>query len=138
MKDIAAVIIRVLGLVAAQWATVWVTNIGYDEGGGANIGAGLFAFLVLVVVSFGWAAFDARGSRRVGALVLRWVVVAVILGIAAAFQAQGFGTRSGLDMNVLMSDLMSLSAFIVGFVAVPAAAGLALGSSLTRRKRSPG
>ncbi len=138
MKDVAAVIIRLLGLLAAQWAAFWAGNIGYDPEGGANIGAGLLAFLVTLVVAFVWAVVDGRGSRRVGALLLRWAVVAVVLGVVSAFQAQGFGVESGLDMTSLRSDLTGLAPFTAGLVAVPAAAGLALGSLLARWKRSRG
>lgn len=139
MKDIAAVIIRVLGLVAVAWVGFWAGNIGYDEAGGANIGAGLLAFLVVMIATLVWAVVDGRRSRRtVGPLVARWVVVAVVLGVLSAFQTQGFGTRSGLDTEVLRSDLTSLAPFTFGLVAVPAAVGLAVGALIARgRGRRP-
>lgn len=132
-----AVVVRLVALWAARWLAVQVADIGYDPAGGANIGAGLLAFLVTMIVALVWAGIDARRSGRWGATLLRWLVVGVLLGVASSFQAQGFPfSGRGLDTAVLASDLRGLTPFETGLVAVPAAIGVAVGM-LARRRRQP-
>lgn len=136
MRDIAAVVVRVLALYVTQWVVLRVTDIGSDEAGGANIGAGLLAFLVTMVVAFVWSLADGLKSTRVLADVLRWLVVAVVFGVLSALSAQVSG--SGFDADVLRSDLAMVSPFAFGLVAGPAALGLAVGMLIARRRRPVG
>ncbi len=91
MSPVVAIIVRILGLAAAAWLAFWAANLGHDEDGGANIGAGLLAFAAVVLVSLVWSFVDGRRSGRAGSILGRWAVVGVVVGVLAAFQAQSFG-----------------------------------------------
>lgn len=89
--------------------------------GGANIGAGLLAFALIVVAALGWAALDRRRGLSWPALLIRWSVVAVAVGLWSPISLQlGEG---GFDGRVLAADLVSLGPFSAGLVFVPAALG---------------
>lgn len=83
------VVVRVLAIAAVAivgFFGLTVLGGGFDAPD-ANIGAGLVVFVVFVVGSFGWAAFDGwRGAGsavlgQLGPLVLRWTIVAALVPV---------------------------------------------------------
>lgn len=113
----SAVLVRILA-VAASYAIVFgVERLRAGEDVGADIGVGLIWFAVLVVGSAAWGCRDAR-RRPVGPVVLTWLVVAVVVGVAMPFVGAARG--AGFDWAVVRSDLLRVSPFIAGLIAVPA------------------
>lgn len=102
-----------------------------DDGGGADIGAGLIAFGAVVVISFGWAYVD---GRRQGAspTVVTWAAVAAafgllwLLGLALVETDDSLGLVERLRLDVTMV------VFTAGLVFVPAGLGAALGGTAHR------
>ena len=152
MTHVYAVVVRLLAVSAASWGTVWLLDLGLSEAeAGANIGAGLIAFAVTVLVALVWAFRDGRrapgtgsargsakptrseGAASLAARVAWWVAAAVLLGLVAPLQAQSFAPP--LDTALLTVHLQTLTPFYVGLVGVPAGLGLTLGA-LTRRARA--
>lgn len=102
-----------------------------DDGGDANIGAGLIAFGVVVVVSFGWAFVDGR-RRGASPTVATWAVVAVafgllwLLGLALVEADDSLGLVERLRLDAAMV------VFTAGLVFLPAGLGAALGGTAHR------
>lgn len=100
-----------------------------DTGGGANIGAGLIAFGLLVVACGGWGLYD--GLRRpIGSVLLVWLVVGLLVGAAWPFLIGLSEGGTGVDLDVVFADLLTLTPFTMGLVCVPALVGAAVGSTL--------
>ncbi|HHU11041.1 MAG TPA: hypothetical protein GXZ60_13670 [Intrasporangiaceae bacterium] len=128
-----AIVIRVLVIAAvvplAGWAFDLATT-GGDKSGGANIGAGLFAFTVGAVLAFVWGIVD---GRRTGlsflTLLGRWALVcalAALLGWAVLW------LREGYDVATAMSDLTSLTPFFFATIFGPSVVGVLIGWVLRR------
>ena len=133
MAHLVAIVVRVLGLAAATWLAFWAANLGYDEAGGANIGAGLLAFLAVLLVSLVWSFVDGRRSGRRRQTIGRWLVAGIVIGVLSAFQAQSFAWgEHGIDTTVLLADLRGLAPFTFGLVAVPAVIGTLVGVASRR------
>lgn len=151
MNHVLAVVVRLLGLLAASWATMWLADLGMSDAEvGVNIGAGLLAFAVTALLALGWAFVDGHRAPRsnrggsaesappvrgasLAARAVWWVVVAILVGLSAPLQAQAFTLP--FDTAVLASDLQTLTPFHLGLVGIPAALGLLLGA-LTHRSRA--
>lgn len=124
-----SVIVRALGLGLAAVAGYLLMTFLDDGEGGANIGAGLSVFGILIAGGFTWAGLDAissdgtRGQRvGLGALLLRWVLVSVL---AVAVLMGGMVLRNGKDY---LTDLEPSSlVFLVLLALVPSVVGTLLG-----------
>lgn len=104
------------------------------EYSGANIGAGLIAFGVAVVMAFAWAAYDAR-RRPTGTVIRDWAVVALVFAVAISVAPQVFQGGDGMDVDVWLSDLLSLSALSFVMVFGPASmAALVVGAATDARR----
>ena len=102
-----------------------------DGGSGANIGAGLIAFGVVVLVSFGWGFVDGR-QRGASPTVVTWAVVASAFGLAWLL---GLALVEADDSMSLAERLMldsPIAVFTAGLVLVPAGLGAALGGTAHR------
>jgi hypothetical protein len=124
-----AVRLAVMGAaLAAYYAAV---PFLFPDDGDANIGAGLIAFGVVVVISFGWAYVDGR-RRGASPTVVTWAFVAAafglmwLLGLALveADDSLGLGERLLLDFPMVV--------FTAGLVFLPAGVGAALGGTAHR------
>ena len=99
-----------------------------DDGGGANIGAGLIAFGVVVLVSFGWAYVDGR-RRGAASTTVTWAIVAVafgllwLLGLAVVEADDSMSIAERLRLDAF------LAVFTAGLVFLPAGVGAAIGGS---------
>lgn len=129
MTHVLAVLVRAVVVAVAAVAAGFLMNIGVDEGG-ANIGAGLVAFLVIAVISLAWSFTDGRRWRSMGRALAVWAAVAVLVAVAMVLQIQLQG--SGIDPEVLRSDMMTVAPMLFGLVLIPAAIGSVIGA-LTNR-----
>jgi hypothetical protein len=130
--QIIAIVVRLVVMGAALGAYYAAIPFLFpDDGGGANIGAGLIAFGAVVLVSFGWACVD--GLRRGAApTVVTWAVVAAAFGLMwllglALVEADG---SIGVAERLLLDSPVAVLA--AGLVLVPAGAGAALGGTAHR------
>lgn len=99
-----------------------------DDGGGANIGAGLIAFGVVVLVSFGWALVDAR-RRGAAPTMLVWAVVAAAFGLSWLLGLAILDADDSMSIAERLRLDAFLAVFTAGLVLVPAGLGAALGGS---------
>ena len=110
--------------------------------GGANIGFGLLVLLALVVVASVWAARDGRRGGRAGTRLLPlaacWAGVVVLVAVAMAVWISVAGALygGGFPVEVLVSDLRSVTPFTAGLIGVPALTALALVHAGTRPRGS--
>ena len=106
--------------------------------GGANIGFGLLVFLALAVAASVWAARDGRRGGRAGTrllpLAMCWAAVVVLVAAAMAvwISVAGALDGGGFSVEVLTSDLRSLTPFTAVLIGVPALIALTAGHSGTR------
>ncbi|TGN66322.1 hypothetical protein EXE59_21945 [Nocardioides eburneiflavus] len=102
-----------------------------DDGGGANIGAGLIAFGGVVPVSFGWAYVDGR-RRGAAATTATWAIVALafgalwLIGLAVAEADDSMGLVERLRFDAF------LAVWTAGLVLLPAGVGAAIGGTTHR------
>lgn len=126
-----AAVVRLVLLGAAMAAYYAATPFLFPDAADANIGAGLIAFGVVVLVSFGWAFADGR-RRGTAPTVVVWAVVAIGFG---ALWLLGIATIA-TDASMTLGERLRLDAFFVvftaGLVFVPAAVGAALGARTSR------
>lgn len=125
------VIVRALGIGLVATLAYLVMSIGDDGEGGANIGAGLAVFAVLVVGGFAWGLRDGMGRHRGRAaqpipletLVLRWALASLL---AVALVVVALVLRHGaqrLDLDA------SSTVFLVLLALVPSVIGVLIGYS---------
>jgi hypothetical protein len=96
--------------------------------GDANIGAGLVAFGLICLLSFGWAVVDAR--RRGGTPTVQvWAVVAVAAGLLWLLALAFVDADSSMSLQERLRQDAFLAVFTASLVLVPAMLGAALGSA---------
>lgn len=128
MSHVIALIVRVAVTAALAWlALEAMLRTEGEEVVGANIGAGLAAFLVVAVVSLVWSFLDARGGRSWLATVVLWGLVGLVLGLLASLRVHLTG---GLSVDVMSDDLPGSLVFGLVLAGVPAALGAAVGAAL--------
>lgn len=138
----AAVLVRALGIGLAAAAAYLLLTLT-DDGGGANIGAGLAVFAVLALGGFAWGLLDGldrRGSRAMGvalgALVLRWVLVSVL---SVAVVVVALVARHGAErLDIDASSTVLLWLLVLGPAVVGALMGYAARGGSTSGLRSGG
>jgi hypothetical protein len=124
------ILLRVLirtAILAAGWAA-YTLLVGWlwDDDGGANIGAGLLAFGLVLVVAVLGGFVDGR-RYPLGTTVGVWVVSGALLGLFASFMT---GLSGGsLDSDVFQSDAMGMVPFFAFLVAIPSMIGGIFGSA---------
>lgn len=117
-------LVRALAFVAGSVAAHLIINALPDDGGGANIGAGLIVFALIVVTAFIWGFVDG-GRIPISVLAAVWLAVGATLGVADPFLIAMSGGE--LDWSVVCSDLVTFVPFDLVLVGVPAIIGGALG-----------
>lgn len=129
MSIVVAVLVRVVAMGAALAG--YYAAIPYlfpDDGGGANIGAGLIAFGAMVLISFGWAFVDGT-ARGISPTIATWAIVAAIVSsgwLVARAVSEADASTSATE--IITHDLGTLP-FTLGLVLVPAAVGAAIGTA---------
>lgn len=125
MGFVLGVVVRVFVLGLLSWG---LAELGVGSRAervvGADVGAGLIEFALLALVAFLWALRDGRQHRVVPAAVT-WLVVAALYAAITAVRPQGFD--AGINPDLLIRDLVDVSPFVFGLVAVPGVLGSAFG-----------
>jgi len=124
------VIVRALVVAVLAFLVGWVTNLLSDDGT-ANIGAGLFALLTVLVVAFVWALRDARRDALARVLV-RWAVVGVLVGLGFAVLPQ-VGSDEFFSLDTYLSDVPGSAPVGLALTLGAAAVGGLVGALLGRR-----
>ncbi len=131
VNSLIAVLVRTVATALTAAGAGWLMTVGEPEDMvGANIGAGLMAFLAIAVVSLVWSFLDAKGGRSYLGAVAIWAVVGLLIGALGALQAQGFD--GPIDRAILWDDLKGLSILGGLLAVVPAVVGAGVGA-LARR-----
>ena len=130
MRILLAALVRValMGVALAVYYAALPTLFP-DDGGGANIGAGLIAFGALVLISFGWSTFDGRVHAFAPAAAI-WAIVAAVVSIGwlvALAVAEADASMSVAEF--IRNDLGTLP-FTAGLVLAPALVGALIGHAL--------
>jgi hypothetical protein len=119
-------LLRSAVLVAGLATYFGVLRLVGDSAGDPNIGAGLLAFVLIVVVSGVWGFLDGR-RLPLGRVVRIWAVAGAAVGLVqVGLVAWNDGDWDG---SVIAADLLVLFPFMVALVIVPAVTGAAIGSS---------
>jgi hypothetical protein len=130
MSTLLAALVRIVVMSAALAA--YYAALPYlfpDDGGGANIGAGLIAFGALVLISFGWAFVDGTAWGITPAIII-WTIVAAVVSVGwLVARAVVEADASTSATEIVTHDLGTLP-FTLGLVLVPAAVGAAVGHGL--------
>ncbi|WP_109505498.1 hypothetical protein [Nocardioides speluncae] len=119
--------IRVLVLIAG-WTVynVLVNWIWTEDQQDANIGAGLLAFGLVLVVAVAGGFIDGR-RLSLGETVMTWLLAGAVLGVfAALFSAFQDGS---IDWSVFRSDVAGMVPIFAFLVAIPAMIGGIFGSA---------
>ena len=127
MRPVLAAVVRLVLLGAAMAAYYAATPYLFPGAEDANIGAGLIAFGVVALVSFGWAFADGRHRGAAPALVV-WTVVAVAFGLLWLLGLAVLGADESLTLAERLRLDAFLAVFTAGLVLLPAAAGAGLGA----------
>ena len=102
-----------------------------SEPGDPDIGAGLIAFGIIIIISFVWSVVDGRRSGLTSTAA-RWAIVAVVFSLgwvvllAVAERDGSMSTRDALSAS------LGLVPFTIVLVLVPSLVGAAIGQSLRR------
>lgn len=130
MRSLLAALVRtvVIGVgLAAYYAAL--PTLFPDDGGGANIGAGLIAFGALALISFGWAFIDGR-TRGIAPAIVIWAIAAGLFSVGWLVALAIGGADSSMSVTeLIVSDLATLP-FTLGLVIGPGAVGAAIGGAL--------
>lgn len=122
-RVLAGVLVRsaVLALVIAAYGAAVNRSESTDA-----LGAGLLAFLLVVVVAFGWAFVDGLRHGFVPALVT-WVLTAALGGVAICVALALTVADEGVG-----SAIADSAVFFAVLLVVPALVGLGLGAVVHR------
>ncbi len=133
MTHLLAVFLRVaaLALVVTAYMTLAVPLMGAPRD--ANIGAGLIAFGIVIVVTVGWSFVDGRRSG-LAPTVIRWAVVAVVFSLGWVVLLAMQDGETSLGSREAVAAALALIPFTTGLVLVPSVVGAAIGQ---RRRREP-
>lgn len=130
LLDIAIRTGGLLGFHLLVLLLMWL--LARDSTGGANIGAGLLAFALIIVISGLWGFYDGR-RRGFGRLALIWVPTAVLTAVGMSLL---FQSSLHIDVDVFLSDLRDSGGFLILVVLLPAVLSGGLGA-LMRPGTSP-
>ncbi|NHA67172.1 hypothetical protein [Phycicoccus flavus] len=126
------VLLRVVVVVLLAAAVGFGLSALSDPSGGADIGAGVLAFALVVLVSFVWSLLDGRRAG-LGRVLLRWLLVAVLVGAFLAAFPQ-IGSDTSFDLQVYLGDLPESGPFGAALVFVPALVGALIGRLIGGRR----
>ncbi len=110
--------VRALALLVLFWGQMWLWDT-FAPSTDANIGAGLLAFLTVVVLSGVWGLLDGRRHGLVGALAA-WVLAASVFDAVAA----------------VAQDSWDSFGFLTALSLVPALLGVLPGAAVRAARRS--
>ena len=123
-----AIVVRLVVLGVALGCYYAALPLLFPGSTDANIGAGLIAFGVVVLVSFGWALVDAR-RRGAAPTMLVWAVVAAAFGLLWLLGLALLEADDSMSIAERLRVDAFLAVFTAGLVFVPAGLGAAIGGS---------
>ncbi|NYF98525.1 hypothetical protein [Janibacter cremeus] len=126
LSDIA---LRSMALIGFYLGASWIVGL-LPGSGGANIGAGLLLFVVIMVLSGLGGLYDGRRAGFLRTVVI-WAATSVIVAMGMVALIDGFHP---FDADIFWSDLRDIGALMVGLVVMPALLG-GLITGLTRADR---
>lgn len=131
MTYLLAVLLRVAALagVVTAYMTLVVPFMG--EPGDANIGAGLIAFGIVILVTVAWSFVDGRRAG-LAPTVTRWAIVAVVFSLGWVVLLAVADGDTSLGSREAVGAALALIPFTIGLVLVPSLVGAAIGQ---RRRR---
>lgn len=130
MSIAVAALVRVVAVGAALAAYYAALPLLFpDDGGGANIGAGLIAFGALALISFGWAFVDGA-ARGVAPAAIIWAIVAAALSIGWLVVRAVIEADASMSASDLIRHDLGGVPFTRGLVLVPAVVGAVVGGAL--------
>lgn len=130
MSTLIAALVRIVVMAAAL--AVYYAALPYlfpDDGGGANIGAGLIAFGALVLISFGWAFVDGT-ARGISPTIIIWTVVAAVVSVGWLVVRAVVEADASMSAAEIISHDLGTIPFTLGLVLAPAAVGSVIGGAL--------
>lgn len=122
-----SIVVRSVALVVGWAAYTGLLSLVADGEGGANIGAGLLGFALVLLAAASWAFLDGR-RNGLGWVSKVWVVVGAVLALFVPLMVAV--TDGTFDASVVLSDLLTVAPFILLLVTVPAVVAGAIGSQL--------
>lgn len=129
MSIVVAVLVRVVAMGAAlagYYAAI--PSLFPDDGGGANIGAGLIAFGALVLISFGWAFVDGT-TRGVSPTITIWAIVAAVMSVGWLVARAVAEADASMSATEIFTHDLGTVPFTLVLVLLPAAVGAATGAA---------
>lgn len=130
MSIFIAVLVRVVATgagLAAYYALL--PTLFPDDGGGANIGAGLIAFGALMLIGFAGSLVDGR-IRGVATALIIWAIVAAIISVGWLVALSSSEADSSMSVrDLIINDLATLP-FTAGLIFGPALVGAFIGHAL--------
>ncbi|MGL4177561.1 MAG: hypothetical protein ACRCSN_15960 [Dermatophilaceae bacterium] len=133
-RTVVDILLRAAAVTALTWGTFELVDLASGPVVGANIGAGLFAYIALVAAAAAGGGVDGRFRpplrRGLGVWAGVAVVVAVVLPALSRFGAPG------VSLDVYLADVLELGWFDAAAVFGPATVGLLLGHAI-RGARQP-
>lgn len=130
MSLAVAALVRVVAMGAALAAYYAAIPLLFpDDGGGANIGAGLIVFGALVLISFGWAFVDGAARDLSGAIII-WAIVAAAFSVGWLLVRAVIEADASTSASELIRHDLGGVPFTLGLVLVPAVVGAAVGGAL--------
>lgn len=124
-------VVRLAVMGAALAAYYAATPFLFPDDSGANIGAGLIGFGVVVLVSFGWAYVDGR-RRGAESTVVTWAIVAVAFGLLWLLGLAVVEADDSMSLAERLRFDAFLAVWTAGLVFLPAGVGSAIGGTAHR------
>jgi len=131
MSHLPAILVRLAALAVVVIAYTSLVVPMMSEQGDANIGAGLLAFAIVIVISLIWSVVDGRRAGLAPTAV-RWAIVAVVLSIGWVLLLVVVEGDDSMTTREAVGAAFGLVPFTIVLVLVPSLVGAAIGQSLHR------
>ncbi|MGL5930493.1 MAG: hypothetical protein ACRCY8_16305 [Dermatophilaceae bacterium] len=132
-RTVADILLRAAAVTATTWGTFELVDLASGPVVGANIGAGLFAYVALVAAAAAGGGIDGRFRPPLRRGLAVWAGVAVVVAVVLPALSQ-LGAP-GMDLDVYLADVLELGWFDAAAVFGPAAFGLLLGHAIRDARR---
>lgn len=134
LHTLLAIVVRVAAFIAGTWAfTHAYEAIPSGSSGDVDLGEGLLAFMLMILVAMVWGAYD--GYRRgFGPAAAIWITTGVLAGGLLAVGV-GFGDQDS-SLSLALADLKDSGPFLAGLILVPGVVAAAL-TAIVRGNATP-
>lgn len=131
IATLVRVVVRLVVMLAALAAYYAAIPLLFADDSGANIGAGLISFALVVLVTLGWAYVDGR-RRGASPTMVTWAIVAVAFGLAWLLGLALVEPDDSMSLVERLRFDAFLAVWGAGLVLVPAGLGAGLGGGTPR------